>query len=172
MDIATPDVQAANGRLRRIPLSELKKELTLTKEPLVVMSANKPIGIVYPYSKELDQNVGSEMNKYKAGEVTYDQYIKEMIAQGMQALEERRILIRPTDIIMAENLEETKRKNRMDGMKFIFEAAQFWGRRHESQLCTKCGGELIPKTLTEAEDFDFPIPEGQLIDGPTTPALN
>ena len=118
VDIATPQVEPTNNdRLQRVGINDLKREIALTRSPLVVTSGGKPLGIIYPYDPKMDKQVQTQVTKYKAGDVTYAKYKEEMLAAAMEALMERQVLVKPSDIIASENLEEVKKKNKIDGQR-------------------------------------------------------
>ena len=163
VDIATPQVEPTNNdRLQRVGINDLKREIALTRSPLVVTSGGKPLGIIYPYDPKLDKQVQTQVTKYKAGDVTYAKYKEEMLAAAMEALMERQVLVKPSDIIASENLEEVKKKNKIDGQRLLLEGAKFWAGRHDTQLCIKCGHQMIPEALAEE---DPTILEGEISNG-------
>lgn len=148
--IAVPEVQPQGDKLRRVGINDLKRELALTREPLVVTSGGKPVGIIYPYDPKMDKQIKEDVQRYKAGEVSYAQYTAEMMAAGMEALANRLVLVRPSDIVAMESLEEKKRSNKFNESMALM-SFKMWAGRHKIHSCSNCGHEMLPADVYESE---------------------
>lgn len=115
------------------------KYLRELNKPIVIMSHKKPLAVLSPFTEE--EQLYRSM---KTGEITYDQYKRKMLGIGYQNLVDQKVLVKPSDVIASEKLENEKLKTRIEASEFLMDAVKFWSDRHSWHLCEHCGHMMKP----------------------------
>lgn len=108
-------------------------------EPIVIKNHNKPVAILMPFTED-------ELlyRKMKSGEIDYDTYRRKLLAIGYQDLVDRKVMVRPSDVITSEKVETEKLKTRLEASDFLLEAAKYWAGHNKWYLCGNCGHLMKP----------------------------
>jgi hypothetical protein len=138
-------------KLQRTSISELNKRMLLRSEPMVVVDSSNLKGkyIVFPYSEALEKNAVAAAKAYIKGEVSWDEYRKMLLIKGLEQLQNERVLVRPSSVIGAENVEELKKKNKLMATELLLEAAKFYAGAGEWHLCPNCGHQMLPASIAK-----------------------
>ena len=111
-------------------------------KPITILVHKKPVAILAPFTEE-----ESLYRTMEAGDVSYDEYRKRLLEIGFEQLQARRVSVNPNAVIASENLEETKKGNRIAAAGFLLDAAKFWAGHHERHICSKCGHRMLPESV-------------------------
>lgn len=148
-------IEESQSQFKRVSFYELKRELALTKEPIILMSSTgtkkTPIAVVYPYDEKMEKKMIETTEAFKDKEYSYDEYRKKMLITGLEQLQAGDIMVRPGDIIASESLEEKKKMNKMLAVDLLLHSAHIWAARAEWQICTNCGHMMLPQSVAESE---------------------
>lgn len=132
----------------QLPLVQVRqnfsKYLRGLSEPIVILNHRKAVAVLSPFTEEEEL-----YRSMKAGEITYDDYRRKMLGVGYSDLVKRKVLVKPSDIVAAEKLEEDKKVNRIEAAEFLLDAARYWAGRSQWQICPNCSHMMLPRSVYE-----------------------
>ncbi len=134
--------------------SKYLKNLT---DPIVILNHKRAVAVLSPFSEE--ENLYRSM---KSGEISYDNYRCKMLGIGYQNLVDRKVLVKPSDIVASEKLEEDKKTNRIEAAEFMLDAARYWAGRSQWQICPNCCHMMLPQDIYEERKTSGELPDQAL----------
>lgn len=150
--------------------SSVAKYLINSNQPVVLevkqKGKYKKLGIILPYSTELEKQATESLGiMLKEGKsIKYEAYKERMMTTAYEQLQEGKIKVKPGDVIAAENLEETKKKNKMLGHMLLNDAVAHWANRSSWHFCPNCGHMMRPEAMRGMDSSE----EGEIINDEIT----